>query len=118
MRPDYANIGIALASIFFLLQVLSLILSIWQRLSRHPPIDQTLQHYVRRDEFEKFRDANDRVHSELFDLQRKSTDKVADEIKGLRESLSQWQLSTAKLLGNIEGRTRALELKKESKETK
>ena len=111
MRPDYATIGIVLASLFFILQVASLIITIWQRLRRQPPIDQTLRDYVLKREFEKHVESNERVQTQLFDLQRAQTQHVGDEIKGLRESLSTWQNGVAPQIGNMEGRIASMERK-------
>lgn len=111
MRPDYATIGIVLASLFFILQVASLIITIWQRLRRQPPIDQTLRDYVLKREFEKHVESNERVQTQLFDLQRAQTQHVGDEIKGLRESLSTWQNGVSQQIGNMEGRIASIERK-------
>ena len=111
MRPDYATIGIVLASIFFLLQVSSLIITIWQRLSRKPPIDQTLQNYLLKSDFDRHVESNERVLTELFNLQRESTKHVGDEIKGLRESLYTWQNGVSQQIGNMEGRIASMERK-------
>ena len=111
MRPDYATIGIVLASLFFILQVASLIITIWQRLRRQPPIDQTLRDYVLKEEFQKHCESNERVQTELFNLQRAQTQHVGDEIKGLRESLGSWQNGVSQQIGNMEGRIAAMERK-------
>lgn len=111
MRPDYATIGIVLASIFFLLQVALIIITIWQRLRRQPPIDQTLRDYVLKREFEKHVESNERVQTQLFDLQRAQTQHVGGEIKGLRESLSNWQNGVCQQIGNMEGRIASMERK-------
>ena len=111
MSPDYTTIGVVLASMFFLLQVMSLIITIWQRLRRQPPIDQTLRDYVLKREFEKHCESNERVLTELFNLQRDQTRHVGDEIKGLRESLSTWQNGVSQQIGNMEGRIAAMERK-------
>jgi len=111
MTPDYATIGIALAAIFFLLQVTSLIITIWQRLRRSPPIDQTLQDYIKRPEFDAHCLQNDRVQGQLFDLQRQATQHVGNEIKEFSTNLSNWQRSVSHQIGNIEGRVSHMEKK-------
>lgn len=111
MRPDYATIGIVLASLFFILQVASLIITIWQRLRRQPPIDQTLSHYLLKSDFDRHVESNERIQTELFNLQRESTKHVGEEIKGMRESLYTWQNGVSQQIGNMEGRIAAMERK-------
>ena len=103
MRPEYAQIGLVLASVFFLLQVASIIITIWQRLRRNPPIDQTLADYVKRPEFERHCDGNEAVQKELFALQRKMTEDVGREIKDFSTNLGNWQNGVAQQIGRIEG---------------
>lgn len=111
MRPDYSTIGIVLAAIFFLLQVALIIITIWQRLRRQPPIDQTLQNYLLKSDFEKHCDWDRQVTGQLFDLLRDQTRHVGNEIKELSESLSTWQNGVSQQIGNMEGRIAAMERK-------
>ena len=109
MRPEYAQIGLVLASVFFLLQVVSIIITIWQRLRRNPPIDQTLADYVKRREFELHCTQNDGVQKQLFELQRTQTKDVGDEIRGFKDSLSAWQGGISHQIGRIDGRLSSME---------
>ena len=109
MRPDYATIGIVLASLFFILQVASLIITIWQRLRRQPPIDQTLQNYLLKSDFEKHVAKNDAIEDKLFDLQRKATEDIGKEIKQMSTSLTQWQLGVSHQMGRLDGRVDSME---------
>ena len=103
MKPEYAQIGMVLACIFFLLQVAGIIITIWQRLRRNPPIDQTLAQYVRRIEFDRHCDRDDAVQKEIFALQRKITEDVGREIKDFSTNLGNWQNGVAQQIGRIEG---------------
>ena len=47
---------LTLGGVYLLSQTAYVLVGIWARFRRSPPIDQTLQNYVRRDEFDKLRD--------------------------------------------------------------
>lgn len=109
MKPEYAQVGMVLACIFFLLQVASLIITIYHRMRRSPPIDQTLADYVKRREFELHCTQNDEVQKLLFDLQRKATEDVGKEIKDFSTNLSAWQNGISHQVGRIDGRLSSME---------
>lgn len=111
MTPDYATIGIALAAIFFLLQVASLIITIWQRLRRQPSIDTTLRDYTLKADFDRHCENNDMVIGQLFDLQRQQTENVSKEIKELSTHLSAWQNGVSHQIGRLDGRISSMENK-------
>ncbi len=109
MRPDYATIGIVLASIFFLLQVVAIIITIWHKLRRQPTIDQTLKDYVLKADFDIHCKRNDDIEKELFALQRKATEDIGREIKNMSSSLTQWQLGVSHQMGRLDGRVDSME---------
>ena len=109
MRPDYASIGLVLACIFFLLQVASLIITIWQRLRRQPPIDQTLREYTLKKDFDRHCENNDKVIGQLFDLQRTTTENIGNEIKDMNTNLSTWQHGVSHQIGKLEGQISSME---------
>lgn len=109
MRPDYATIGIVLASIFFLLQVASIIITIWRGLRRTPPIDQTLKDYTLKEDFDRHCDNNDKILGQLFNLQRTATESVGNEIKQMNSNLSVWQNGVSHQIGSLEGRISSME---------
>jgi len=112
MSPDYAAIGLTMASIFFILQVVSITLTIWYKLRRNPPIDQTLKDYTLKEDFDKHCESNDKVFTQLFNLQRKTTEDVSDDIKDLSKNLSSWQLGMAHQVGRLDGRISSMEKQK------
>jgi hypothetical protein len=111
MKPDYATIGIVLASIFFLLQVASIIITIWRGLRRTPPIDQTLKDYTLKADFDRHCENQDKVMTQLFDLQRKTTEDVGNQVKDLNTNLSVWQNGVSHQIGKLEGRLTSREEK-------
>lgn len=110
MTPDYYTIGIVLASLFFLLQVISVTVSIWSRLRRQPSLENTLKEYVLKEDFNTHCTQNDRSLKELYDLQREGTKLVASEIKDLSTNLGTWQQGIAQQIGRLEGQAAATNL--------
>lgn len=78
---------LTLGGVYLLSQTAYVLVGIWARFRRSPPIDQTLQNYVRRDEFDKLRDELRRTDAKLFDLVRAVTDRAASFQQGIAMQL-------------------------------
>ena len=111
MKPDYATIGIVVGALIILLQLTSLIINIWYRLRRNPTIDQTLQNYVRREEFSEHCKDNTDLMGQIFNLLRDQQTATTDSIKSLSKDLSEWQRGIAYQIGSLDGRVDKVERK-------
>ncbi len=111
MKPDYATVGMVLASIFVLLQAALVVLSIWEKLKRKPSIDQTLLYYVRREEYAEHVKRNDDITKELFTLLRNETANMASSMTDLKRDLGEWQRGMAYQIGSMDGRMDKIERK-------
>ncbi len=111
MRPDYVTLGAVMVAIYFLLQVASLVVSIWQRTRRSPSVDVSLQEYVRRREFEEHCKRNEDVTGQLFDLLREQQREMVHGVEGMRKDLAEWQKVISYQLGALDGRVHTVERK-------
>ena len=109
MNQDYATIGMVVGGLLVVMQVANLAVTLWYRLRRQPPIDQTLRCYVLKQDFDAHCERNEKAIGQLFDLHRAQTADVAHQIQSLRDALGAWQLGMSQMLGNIEGRVAAIE---------
>ena len=92
---DYYSIGMVLVSLIAILNLANVAINIWSKTRRKPPIDITLQDYVRRDEFDKLRDELRRADAKLFDLARENTDRIA----AIQTSDATWKSGMVAKLG-------------------
>lgn len=104
---DPVILAAVIVAIVVLLQAVQTILNIVDKFKRKPSIDQTLQNYVRRDEFEKLRESVDKNYDKLYDLARKQTEDTNKKLDALHTSLSSWQRGIERQIGIIEGKTKS-----------
>jgi hypothetical protein len=88
---------VTVGGLFIVASFVNLALSIWSKLRRSPPIDQTLRDYVRRDEFERERAERLKTEARLFDLLREVTERNAN-----------WQAGISAQLGRLESAVESL----------
>lgn len=102
------NTVITFGSILILMQIVGLAVNIWHRMRRSPPIDQTLQGYVRKEEFDRLRDEFDRKCDELrrtdgkiFDLLRDKADQDAAWKNGMSMQMGRFDSTLTEILKRI-----------------
>ena len=107
---DYYSIGMVLVSLIAIFNLANVAINIWAKTRRKPPIDVTLQDYVRRDELEKLREDIDTLREEtrdndrqIFDLLRQQQARNMESITRLTEQLASWQRGMERQIGRIEG---------------
>lgn len=88
---------VTVGGLFVVVSSVNLALSIWSKLRRNPPIDQTLRDYVQRDEFERERSERLKTEARLFDLLREVTERNAN-----------WQAGISTQLGRLESAVESL----------
>lgn len=98
MEPLTTSTVLTFGGIILLLQVANMAVNIFAKLRRSPPIDQTLQNYVRRDEFDKLRDELRRADAKLFDLARENTDRIA----ALQTADASWKNGISMQMGRFD----------------
>ncbi|MBP5586761.1 MAG: hypothetical protein J6Y92_10470 [Lentisphaeria bacterium] len=103
MNQDYYSIGMVLVSLIAIMTLANLAINIWAKTRRRPPIDMTLQDYVRRSDFDKLRDEMRDNDRQIFDLIRSQQARNADAITRLTERLTAWQRGLERQIGRIEG---------------
>ena len=106
---DYYSIGMVLVSLIAILNLANVAINIWAKTRRKPPIDITLQDYVRRDELAKLREDIDKLREEMrdndrqiFDLLRKQQEELSDSIGKLTLSFCEWQRGMERQIGRLE----------------
>ena len=100
---DYYSIGMVLVSLIAILNLANVAINIWAKTRRKPPIDVTLQDYVRRDEFDKLREETRDNDRQIFDLLRQQQARNMESITRLTEQLASWQRGMERQIGRIEG---------------
>lgn len=100
---DYYSIGMVLVSLIAILNLANVAINIWAKTRRKPPIDMTLQDYVRRDEFDKLREEMRDNDRQIFDLLRQQQARNMESITRLTEQLASWQRGMERQIGRIEG---------------
>ena len=108
-NSDYYSIGMVLVSLIAILNLANVAINIWSKTRRRPPIDVTLQDYVRRSEFNKLREDIDKLREEMrdndrqiFDLLRKQQEELSDSRGRLTLSFCDWQRGIERQLGRME----------------
>ena len=106
---DYYSIGMVLVSLIAILNLANVAINIWAKTRRKPPIDVTLQDYVRREELKKHLEDNDKLRAEtrdndrqIFNLLRRQQAELSDSIGKLTLSFCEWQRGIERQLGRIE----------------
>ncbi len=102
-NSDYYSIGMVLVSLIAILNLANVAINIWAKTRRKPPIDVTLQDYVRRDEFDKLREETRDNVRQIFDLLRQQQARNMESITRLTEQLASWQRGMERQIGRIEG---------------
>ena len=100
---DYYSIGMVLVSLIAILNLANVAINIWAKTRRKPPIDMTLQDYVRRDEFDKLREEMRDNDRQIFELLRQQQARNMESITRLTEQLASWQRGMERQIGRIEG---------------
>lgn len=98
MEPITSGTVLTFGGIILLLQVFNLVVNIYAKLRRNPPIDQTLRDYVRRDEFDRLRVELEKRCEEL----RKTDGKLFDQLREMTERNATWQGHISTQLGRLE----------------
>ena len=99
---DYYSIGMVLVSLIAILNLANVAINIWAKTRRKPPIDITLQDYVRRDEFDKLREETRDNVRQIFDLLRQQQEELSDSIGKLTLSFCEWQRGMERQIGRLE----------------
>ena len=102
-NSDYYSIGMVLVSLIAILNLANVAINIWAKTRRKPPIDITLQDYVRRSEFDKLREEMRDNDRQIFDLLRQQQARNMESITRLTEQLASWQRGMERQIGRIEG---------------
>ena len=92
---------LTLGGVYLLSQTAYVLVGIWARFRRSPPIDQTLRDYVSRDEFDKLRDELRRTDAKLFDLARENTDRIASLQASIATQLGRLESSVSTLVKGL-----------------
>ena len=99
---------VTVGGLYIVVSFVNLALSIWSKLRRNPPIDQTLQGYVRKEEFDRLRDEFDRKCDELrrtdgkiFDLLRDKADQDAAWKNGMSMQMGRFDSTLTEILKRI-----------------
>ena len=92
---DYYSIGMVLVSLIAILNLANVAINIWAKTRRKPPIDVTLQDYVRRSEFDKLREDIQKKITGPIESARDLVDKAVAKIKGF------FPIDVGKILDNI-----------------
>ena len=110
MEPITNSTVLTFGGVILLLQIFNLAVNIYAKLRRSPPIDQTLQDYVRLEEFVNLREEMDKLRKEtrendrqIFELLRQQQTRNMESITRLSEQLSSWQRGMERQIGRIEG---------------
>lgn len=98
MEPLTTSTVLTFGGIILLLQVANMAVNIFAKLRRSPPIDQTLQNYVRRDEFDRLRAELDKRCEEL----RKTDGKLFDQLREVTERNASWQNGMSMQIGRLD----------------
>ena len=98
MDPLSQSTVLTFGGILLLLQIANFCVNIYAKLRRRPPIDQTLQDYVRREEFDRLRDALEKRTDEL----RRTDGKLFDELRAVTDKVATFQQGIAMQLGRID----------------
>lgn len=108
-NSDYYSIGMVLVSLIAILNLANVAINIWAKTRRKPPIDVTLQDYVRRSEFDKLREDIDKLREEtrdndrqIFELLRQQQARNMESITRLSDQLAAWQRGIERQLGRME----------------
>jgi len=99
---DYYSIGMVLVSLIAILNLANVAINIWAKTRRKPPIDITLQDYVRRSEFDKLREDIRDNDKQIFELLRQQQARNMESITRLSDQLAAWQRGIERQLGRIE----------------
>ena len=91
MTPDYATVGMVIGALIIILQAASLVVGIWSRLRRQPPIDRELANFVKRDEFSK-----------LAEQMREDVGKLSELIRNNTRELGEWRCGIERQIGRLE----------------
>lgn len=102
-NSDYYSIGMALVSLIAILNLANVAINIWAKTRRKPPIDVTLQDYVRRSEFDKLREEMRDNDRQIFELLRRQQTRNMESITRLSDQLAAWQRGMERQIGRIEG---------------
>ena len=97
---DQQSAMIVLLGIGFLASIAGNIANAVSAFRRKPPIDQTLQDYVKRDEFTNHLERSDSIHAELYNL-----------IRTQQTTASEFQSAVMRQLGSIEESTNIIKRK-------
>lgn len=101
-NSDYYSIGMVLVSLIAILNLANVAINIWAKTRRKPPIDVTLQDYVRRSEFDKLREDIRDNDKQIFELLRQQQARNMESITRLSDQLAAWQRGIERQLGRIE----------------
>ena len=101
-NSDYYSIGMVLVSLIAILNLANVAINIWAKTRRKPPIDVTLQDYVRRSEFDKLREETRDNDRQIFNLLRQQQARNMASITRLSDQLAAWQRGIERQLGRME----------------
>lgn len=99
---------LTLGGVLLLMQLANMAINIYAKLRRNPPIDQTLQRYVLREEFNRAVEQLQKKDDELSSIIRQTSAGISSHISQLSENLGHWQRSIERQTGRIESSIESL----------